>query len=295
MDSALNLILLIEVLFVLNLGLSTNQKGICSKTVLGEPKCCANYRKVGMKCEECWPGTYGENCQQDCPYGRYGRFCIMICQCEACNKVTGCAKNTSSDIEGFQVFSTRDFKDNMGSVSDPSSKMSSFRLTGVKKLESNEGISSTYVHKKNISDEPFWTVTRRGSIKDHSYDITTRTVSNIKEDNISVTNANPKTVKGNGLEWWIIFVAFGFILLGIAFGYICSKKCTKVHQPAVYFHSEISNDRNNLEQEAYSVLRKDRKREQSINEQKSSTSSTLQDYFEIDDFIEEFSPSIDSH
>ncbi|XP_062571149.1 uncharacterized protein LOC134233176 [Saccostrea cucullata] len=92
--------------------LSDNQTGVCTTNQLGELLgCCANYRKVGTKCEECWPGTYGINCKYNCPFGYYGRFCRQKCQCSTCNHVSGCAilhsAVTESDIEEDVIFDWR--------------------------------------------------------------------------------------------------------------------------------------------------------------------------------------------
>nr|XP_034328432.1 uncharacterized protein LOC105341049 isoform X2 [Crassostrea gigas] len=47
---------------------------------------------------ECWPGTHGVDCKDNCPSSFYGKSCSMKCDCEPCDKVTGCSNtnNTSS-------------------------------------------------------------------------------------------------------------------------------------------------------------------------------------------------------
>lgn len=49
------------------------------------------------RCQECWPGTRGVNCKDHCPSNFYGRLCSKKCDCESCNRVTGCS-NTSKYI-----------------------------------------------------------------------------------------------------------------------------------------------------------------------------------------------------
>lgn len=40
--------------------------------------------------EECWPGSRGVNCAEDCAKGFYGRLCKKMCECYPCDKVNGC-------------------------------------------------------------------------------------------------------------------------------------------------------------------------------------------------------------
>lgn len=69
------------------------QTGVCEKDPL---ICCQNYRGVGGKCVECWPGFFGYNCTNTCPEGFYGKFCRGKCNCSQCDKVSGCKQNSSS-------------------------------------------------------------------------------------------------------------------------------------------------------------------------------------------------------
>lgn len=62
-------------------------------------ECCPNYRIVGTSCVECWPGSRGVNCAEDCEQGFYGRFCREKCLCDPCDKVKGC-KNITQEDEG---------------------------------------------------------------------------------------------------------------------------------------------------------------------------------------------------
>ncbi|XP_065938787.1 uncharacterized protein [Magallana gigas] len=39
---------------------------------------------------ECWPGSRGVNCAEDCAKGFYGRLCKKMCECYPCDKVNGC-------------------------------------------------------------------------------------------------------------------------------------------------------------------------------------------------------------
>ncbi|XP_052706967.1 angiopoietin-1 receptor-like [Crassostrea angulata] len=67
------------------------QSGVCSSDFTGSPlTCCKNYRLVGNVCTECFPGTYGVNCQKDCPPQFYGRFCRERCTCDPCDRIKGC-------------------------------------------------------------------------------------------------------------------------------------------------------------------------------------------------------------
>lgn len=90
-------------------------------------ECCENYREVGnscegnlfllillsaiynifirktkksfyfhFRCQECWPGTYGVDCKDNCPPNFYGKLCSKKCGCEACDRVTGCSKATGT-------------------------------------------------------------------------------------------------------------------------------------------------------------------------------------------------------
>ncbi|XP_078310588.1 uncharacterized protein LOC144618454 isoform X2 [Crassostrea virginica] len=69
-----------------------SQEGICSDVSKGEPlMCCKNYRVVGNSCEECWPGTYGVDCNERCPPNFYGRICKEMCSCSPCDNVRGCS------------------------------------------------------------------------------------------------------------------------------------------------------------------------------------------------------------
>ncbi|XP_062593477.1 uncharacterized protein LOC134254960 isoform X1 [Saccostrea cucullata] len=72
------------------------QTGVCKKDPL---MCCPNYRRVGRKCEECWPGSFSYNCNSSCPYGRYGKFCLEKCNCSPCDKISGCTQNSSLQDE----------------------------------------------------------------------------------------------------------------------------------------------------------------------------------------------------
>ncbi|XP_048744077.2 uncharacterized protein LOC125657515 isoform X2 [Ostrea edulis] len=45
---------------------------------------------------KCWPGTFGENCKDNCPSDHYGKFCKEICQCTPCDKALGCLRQTAS-------------------------------------------------------------------------------------------------------------------------------------------------------------------------------------------------------
>lgn len=81
--------------------------------------CCKNYRRVGNSCrginntiynlqiilnlnklcklfqlytlKECFPGTFGIDCKEDCPQNYYGRLCKEKCLCKDCDKVNGCS------------------------------------------------------------------------------------------------------------------------------------------------------------------------------------------------------------
>ncbi|XP_062585341.1 protein draper-like, partial [Saccostrea cucullata] len=69
------------------------QKGVCTGHD-GEFKCCINYyQHIKNKCEVCFPGTYGHNCEDNCPYGTYGYLCRQKCKCNSdaiCDKRFGC-------------------------------------------------------------------------------------------------------------------------------------------------------------------------------------------------------------
>lgn len=45
---------------------------------------------VSHRCTECWPGSRGVDCKDDCPPGFYGRLCREECACSPCDKVYGC-------------------------------------------------------------------------------------------------------------------------------------------------------------------------------------------------------------
>ncbi|XP_052706560.1 scavenger receptor class F member 2-like [Crassostrea angulata] len=71
--------------------------GACSNGSDGSPlECCENYRAVGNSCEECWPGTHGVDCRNDCPPNFYGRLCLEKCGCEPCDRVIGCSITTDT-------------------------------------------------------------------------------------------------------------------------------------------------------------------------------------------------------
>nr|XP_019919363.2 uncharacterized protein LOC117680450 isoform X1 [Crassostrea gigas] len=77
---------------------SAGPTGVCSNVSNGSRlECCENYREVGNSCEECWPGTYGVDCKDNCPPNFYGKLCSKKCGCEACDRVTGCSKATGKD------------------------------------------------------------------------------------------------------------------------------------------------------------------------------------------------------
>eukprot|EP00105_Crassostrea_gigas_P025154 XP_011445643.2 PREDICTED: uncharacterized protein LOC105341049 [Crassostrea gigas] len=77
---------------------STSMSGVCSNA--SSPlECCPNYRVVGKSCVECWPGTRGVNCKDHCPSNFYGRLCSKKCDCESCNRVTGCSNTNNSSLE----------------------------------------------------------------------------------------------------------------------------------------------------------------------------------------------------
>lgn len=44
---------------------------------------------------ECFAGSRGVNCAEDCAKGFYGRLCREECSCDPCDKVYGC-QNMSS-------------------------------------------------------------------------------------------------------------------------------------------------------------------------------------------------------
>uniref|UniRef100_A0A8W8ITS7 Uncharacterized protein n=1 Tax=Magallana gigas TaxID=29159 RepID=A0A8W8ITS7_MAGGI len=77
---------------------STEQTGVCSNGSDGSRlECCENYRPVGNSCEECWPGTHGVNCRDNCPPNFFGRLCSKKCGCEPYDKVIGCLNATDRD------------------------------------------------------------------------------------------------------------------------------------------------------------------------------------------------------
>ncbi|XP_056006312.1 multiple epidermal growth factor-like domains protein 6 [Ostrea edulis] len=87
------LVWLLNGLFVIS-DAQTEIPGLCSSE--GETlQCCLNYKLRGDSCEECWPGTFGIDCKKDCPDGFYGRFCIEVCNCSSCDKVSGCQPNST--------------------------------------------------------------------------------------------------------------------------------------------------------------------------------------------------------
>ncbi|XP_062607818.1 uncharacterized protein LOC134269626 [Saccostrea cucullata] len=62
-------------------------------------KCCTNQRVLGEDCQDCWNGTYGNDCKHKCPQNRYGRFCLNRCNCaanESCHYATGCNITTGN-------------------------------------------------------------------------------------------------------------------------------------------------------------------------------------------------------
>uniref|UniRef100_A0A8W8LM19 Uncharacterized protein n=1 Tax=Magallana gigas TaxID=29159 RepID=A0A8W8LM19_MAGGI len=59
--------------------------------------CCPNYRIVGTSCVECWPGSRGVNCADNCANGFYGRLCREKCLCDPCDKSKGCQNITQED------------------------------------------------------------------------------------------------------------------------------------------------------------------------------------------------------
>lgn len=100
-------------------------------------ECCPNYRIVGTSCvgnsyknylnkshyinyvadkcyvyiyitsipsQECWPGSRGVNCAEDCEQGFYGRFCREKCLCDPCDKVKGCKNITREYIYNRVAF-----------------------------------------------------------------------------------------------------------------------------------------------------------------------------------------------
>ncbi|XP_078310593.1 uncharacterized protein LOC111099149 [Crassostrea virginica] len=80
-------------------GIQPSQSGICSNVSKGEPlMCCKNYRVVGHSCEECWPGTYGVDCNEKCPPNFYGRICKEMCSCSPCDNVRGCSNGNLSSF-----------------------------------------------------------------------------------------------------------------------------------------------------------------------------------------------------
>ncbi|XP_062582474.1 uncharacterized protein LOC134244229 [Saccostrea cucullata] len=55
--------------------------------------------------------------------------------------------------------------------------------------------------------------------------------------------SNPMTVNKKGIIWWIIMVAASLVV-GIPFGTIICKKCSRENQPTVYFYSTNTHNRN---------------------------------------------------
>eukprot|EP00105_Crassostrea_gigas_P035215 XP_019919363.1 PREDICTED: uncharacterized protein LOC105319502 [Crassostrea gigas] len=77
---------------------SAGPTGVCPNVSNGSRlECCENYRVVGNSCEECWPGTYGVDCKDNCPPNFYGKSCSKECGCQACDRVTGCSNATGKD------------------------------------------------------------------------------------------------------------------------------------------------------------------------------------------------------
>uniref|UniRef100_K1QDC5 Uncharacterized protein n=1 Tax=Magallana gigas TaxID=29159 RepID=K1QDC5_MAGGI len=70
------------------------QESTRDRKKLSRLECCENYRVVGNSCEECWPGTYGVDCKDNCPPNFYGKSCSKECGCQACDRVTGCSNAT---------------------------------------------------------------------------------------------------------------------------------------------------------------------------------------------------------
>ncbi|XP_056006320.1 uncharacterized protein LOC125660446 [Ostrea edulis] len=96
------LVVLLNSLFVISLAQIYNP-GVCSNE--DEPlQCCLNYKIRGDSCEECWPGTFGIDCE-DCPEGFYGRFCIEVCNCSSCDKVSGCQPNSTQTDKDINFIS----------------------------------------------------------------------------------------------------------------------------------------------------------------------------------------------
>lgn len=87
------------IILILNSNVLTEQlPGVCSISSQGNPtECCWNYKLVGNTCTACTPGTFGKNCERECPEGLYGQFCKENCSCDpcdSCDKVTGCLNKT---------------------------------------------------------------------------------------------------------------------------------------------------------------------------------------------------------
>uniref|UniRef100_A0A8W8IRP2 TNFR-Cys domain-containing protein n=1 Tax=Magallana gigas TaxID=29159 RepID=A0A8W8IRP2_MAGGI len=85
------------IIFLFIIYTSTEMTGVCSnvsdRSLL---KCCPNYRLVGSSCEECWSGTIGINCKDNCPPNYYGRLCLEKCGCQPCDRVKGCLNLTDN-------------------------------------------------------------------------------------------------------------------------------------------------------------------------------------------------------
>ncbi|XP_056011805.1 uncharacterized protein LOC125680946 [Ostrea edulis] len=61
----------------------------------GDYRCFANYFWSDPEngCVACKAGSYGTNCEKNCPPGRYGKFCALECACRTsyyCDKAKGC-------------------------------------------------------------------------------------------------------------------------------------------------------------------------------------------------------------
>ncbi|XP_056006803.1 uncharacterized protein LOC130050591 [Ostrea edulis] len=88
-----NLVWLLNGLLVIS-DAQTQIPGDCSHK--GDPlQCCRNYKRRVDACEECWPGTFGIDCKEDCPDGFYGRLYAEVCDCSSCDKVSGCQPNST--------------------------------------------------------------------------------------------------------------------------------------------------------------------------------------------------------
>lgn len=50
----------------------------------------AGFISASHHCTECWAGSRGVDCKEDCAPGFYGRLCREKCACDPCDKVKGC-------------------------------------------------------------------------------------------------------------------------------------------------------------------------------------------------------------